>query len=285
MDRIDRRGFLKLSTGVAAAVALPWTVGASCEVAAPGRAFSPHQRATFDAMAARVLPADVDAGAVEAGVGDYVERLLTAFEHDPPWVFAGGPFSGRTPLPDKRTATASTRFPDDAFAHPLALSRMSEIAWRTRIHGSANIARGATDRSQTQGLWDVYTNGLAGVDHTSSSLFGRAFVDLTSDERDQVLSEGDETFVRQVVEHTVEGMYAAPEYGGNRNLVAWRAIGYAGDSQPLGYSIFDASRASYVELSLALVSRANPDEVAGLSAETLVFVSAIVAGAGGKRFF
>ncbi len=285
MDRIDRRGFLKLSTGVAATVALPWSVGAKCEVAAKGRAFAPHQRATFDAIAARVLPDGADAGAVEAGVGDYVERLLTAFEHDPPWVFAGGPFSGRTPFPDKRTATASTRFPDDAFAHPLALSRTSEIAWRMRIHGSTNVAGGPTSGSQTQGLWDLYTNGLAGVDGTSNSLFGRAFVDLTPDEQDRALSEADETFVRQAVEHTVEGMYAAPEYGGNRNRVAWRAIGYAGDSQPLGYSIFDESRGSYVEVASAPVSRANPDEVAGFGAETLTFVSAIVAGAGGTRFF
>ena len=284
MEGIGRRGFLKLTAGAAVVAALPWGVGARCDVAPTGRAFAPHQRATFDAIAARIVPADVDAGAVEAGVGDYVERLLTAFDYDPPWVFAGGPFSGRTPFPDKLTGTASTRFPEDSFAQSLPLSRTAEIAWRTRIYGSAHVS-GAGRASGTQGLRDAYIIGLAGVDARARELFGRAFVDLTADEQDRVLAEADETFVRQVVEHTVEAMYAAPEYGGNRNLVAWRAIGYEGDSQPLGYSIFDASRGSYVEIPPAPVSRPNPDEVAGFSAETLAFVSAIVAGAGGKRFF
>ncbi len=285
VDGIDRRGFLKLTAAAAAAAALPWSVGARCEVAPAGRAFSPHQRATFDAIAARIVPTDVDAGAVEAGVGDYVERLLTAFEHDPPWVFAGGPFSGRTPFGDKLTGTASTRFPEDRFAQPLPLSRTAEIAWRARIHGSAHVSGGAGGASGTQGLRDVYIIGLAGVDARARELFGRAFVDLAVERQDRVLAEADDAFLRQVVEHTVEGMYAAPEYGGNRDLVAWRAISYEGDSQPLGYSIFDASRDAYVEIRSAPVSRPNPGEVAGFSAETLTFVSAIVAGAGGQRFF
>lgn len=285
MEGIDRRGFLKLTAGAAAVVALPWSIGARCEVAATGRAFSPRQRATFDAIAARIVPADIDGGAREAGVGDYVERLLTAFDYDPPWVFAGGPFSGRTPFADKLTGTASTIFPEDRFAQPLALSRTAEIAWRTRIYGSAHVSGGASGALETQGLRDDYIKGLAGVDAGARDLFGRAFVDLTVEQQDRVLAEADEAFVRQVIEHSVEGMYAAPEYGGNRNLVAWRAIGYEGDSQPLGYSIFDGSRGSYAEMPSAPVSLANPNEVAGFSTETLAFVSAIVAGAGGKRFF
>lgn len=285
VDAIDRRGFLKLTAAAAAAAALPWSIGARCEVAPVGHAFSPHQRATFDAIAARIVPADVDAGAVEAGVGDYVERLLTAFDHDPPWVFAGGPFSGRTPFADKFTGTASTRFPEDRFAQPLPLPRTAEIAWRTRIFGTARVSGGPDGAPVTQGLRDVYIVGLAGIDARARELFGRAFVDLAVEQQDRVLAEADEAFVRQVVEHTVEGMYAAPEYGGNRDLVAWHAISYEGDSQPLGYSIFDGSRDAYVESPSAPVSRPNPVEVAGFSAETLTFVSAIVAGAGGKRFF
>ena len=37
-------------------------------------------------------------------------------------------------------------------------------------------------------------------------------------------------------EHACEGMYAAPEYGGNRDLVGWRYIGFEGDVQPRGFS-------------------------------------------------
>jgi hypothetical protein len=37
-------------------------------------------------------------------------------------------------------------------------------------------------------------------------------------------------------EHCCEGMYGAPEYGGNRELAAWSAIGFPGDVQPRGYT-------------------------------------------------
>ena len=31
-------------------------------------------------------------------------------------------------------------------------------------------------------------------------------------------------------------MYGAPEYGGNRDGVVWRSIGYEGDVQPRGFT-------------------------------------------------
>ena len=36
--------------------------------------------------------------------------------------------------------------------------------------------------------------------------------------------------------HAIEGMYSAPEYGGNAGLVGWRDIGFPGDVQPVGYT-------------------------------------------------
>jgi hypothetical protein len=37
-------------------------------------------------------------------------------------------------------------------------------------------------------------------------------------------------------QHACEGAYGAPEYGGNRDLMGWRAIAFDGDSQPRGYT-------------------------------------------------
>ena len=37
-------------------------------------------------------------------------------------------------------------------------------------------------------------------------------------------------------DHACEACYGAPEYGGNRDLTGWIAIGYAGDVQPRGWS-------------------------------------------------
>jgi len=36
--------------------------------------------------------------------------------------------------------------------------------------------------------------------------------------------------------HAIEGMYSAPEYGGNADLVGWQEIAWPGDRQPRGYS-------------------------------------------------
>src|SRR5206468_3386387 len=69
------------------------------------------------------------------------------------------------------------------------------------------------------------------------------------------------TFRSLLTELIMQGVFAAPEYGGNRNLGGWRLIHYEGDSQPLGYSIFDPSLpmgGDYHERSDFPNSRANP---------------------------
>jgi hypothetical protein len=46
-----------------------------------------------------------------------------------------------------------------------------------------------------------------------------------------------------IVVHTFEACYSQPAYGGNRDRVMWRFIGWDGDTQPLGNSIYDESLA------------------------------------------
>ncbi len=45
----------------------------------------------------------------------------------------------------------------------------------------------------------------------------------------------------QLVVHTYQACYAQPAYGGNRDGIMWRAIGWEGDTQPLGNSVYDRS--------------------------------------------
>jgi gluconate 2-dehydrogenase gamma chain len=49
-------------------------------------------------------------------------------------------------------------------------------------------------------------------------------------------------FTSLLFEHTIEGMYANPEYGGNRGLAGWKDIGFPGDIQPRGYSAQEVER-------------------------------------------
>ncbi len=48
--------------------------------------------------------------------------------------------------------------------------------------------------------------------------------------------DADPAFRRLLYEHACEGTYGDPVYGGNRDQVGWRSIGYAGDVQPRGWT-------------------------------------------------
>lgn len=161
----------------------------------------------FDAEALRVLDAALDRlippdeagpGAAGCGVAGYVDQLLGAFAFDPPRIWAGGPFSGRAGG-------------DPGFDRWLPLAALDERAWRTRIGG-----------------WQqTYAAGLVAL--------GADFPELSPDEQDARLQANPE-LTALLYEHACEGMYGAPEYGGNRDLAGWRSIGYAGDVQPRGWT-------------------------------------------------
>ena len=168
-------------------------VAAACERLIPGGGAHPGGRAL--------------------GCADYIDALLGAFSVDPPRIWAGGPFSGR--------AGGEAGFGDF-----LALSRVEELAWRTRIEGSRGIAEREFNGAVT-GWQEQYRDGLAAL--------GADFADAAADEQDRRL-RAHEAFTKLVYEHACEGMYGAPEYGGNRNGVGWSYIGFPGDVQPRGYT-------------------------------------------------
>jgi hypothetical protein len=175
--------------------------------------FSDDQFRVIEAVCARLIPTDDDPGANEAGVAHYIDGLLGAFAFDPPRIWAGGAVSGRFGgLP--------------AFATFHRLHPLDELAWRTRIEGS----RGIPEREwngPVEGFQERYAGGLASL--------GADFADVDGEEQDRRLRAHEE-FTNLVYGHACEGMYGAPEYGGNRNGVGWSYIGFAGDVQPLGYT-------------------------------------------------
>ncbi len=64
---------------------------------------------------------------------------------------------------------------------------------------------------------------------------------VDGEEQDRRLEAAPEAFRDLLHQHACEGMYAAPEYGGNRDLVAWQAIGFLGDVEPRGYTDAEVS--------------------------------------------
>jgi hypothetical protein len=175
--------------------------------------FTDDQFRVLEAVCARLIPTDDDPGASEAGVAHYIDGLLGAFVFDPPRIWAGGPVSGRFGGAP-------------AFSTYHRLSQLEELAWRTRIEGSQGIPEREWN-GPVEGLQERYAAGIA--------VLGGDFADVDAEEQDGRLRAHEE-FTRLVYEHACEGMYGAPEYGGNRNGVGWSYIGFAGDVQPRGYT-------------------------------------------------
>jgi len=287
MTQLSRRDFLKASA--AGSVLLTTGVGLeACDDAEVAAFLNAHQRETLRAAAARIVPSDGTPGAVEAGVVDYMEQLLTAFEYDPPRIYAGGPFSGRQPYGDYGTGQQSDDFPANAFERFVPLTRTQEIAWRIRFYGSDVVDGGDFNDAalgMTKGLRRNYSDGLLQLDELSRAQHGASFVTLSSEQQGEVLRAMPAEFATLIVQHTIEGMYAAPEYGGNRDLIGWNFNKFEGDSQPLGYSIYDSIEGSYRERSDHPVSTPNLEDDPPFDDVALEVVSAIVAGTGGERFF
>jgi hypothetical protein len=170
---------------------------------------------TLAAVCDRLIPPaeGISPGASAAGVPDYIDALLGAFEFDPPRIWAGGPASGR-------------HGGEPNFAHFHQLTALDELAWRTRIEGSL----GKPEREfngPVVGLQQRYRAGLAAL--------GDNYSDRPAAEQDERL-RADPDFTELVYDHACEGMYGAPEYGGNRDGAGWRAIDFEGDVQPRGWT-------------------------------------------------
>jgi len=181
--------------------------------------FTDDEYAVVEAACAQLIPTDDDPGATEARVVDYIDGLLGAFSFDPPRIWAGGPFSGR-----HGGARGFVRF------H--RLTPLDELAWRTRIEGSL----GRPEREingPVVGLQERYRAGLASL--------GTDFATLSDEGKRERLKQSSE-FTTLLYEHACEGMYGAPEYGGNQGLVGWRYIGFEGDVQPRGYTDEEVER-------------------------------------------
>jgi len=188
---------------------------------APLDFFTEHQAAVVEAATARIAPGPEDdpaeaghPGAREADVTGYIDTMLGALhdgalQHDQ--VVAGGPWSNR-----------HTSGPD-LMARFTPLSPVAQIAWRKRL-----------TTWQTQ-----YTKGISQLD----KLAGGDFTTASHARQDKILAaKSVSEFTSLLFEHTIEGLYASPEYGGNRGLAGWKDIAFPGDIQPRGYTPDEVER-------------------------------------------
>jgi gluconate 2-dehydrogenase gamma chain len=180
------------------------------------RFFTAHQAAVVEAATARIAPGPQDdpaeaghPGAREAGVTGYIDTMLASLQDGK--VFAGGPWSNR-----------HTSGPN-LMARFAPLDPVAKIAWRKRLTA-----------------WqDQYRLGIEHLD----KLAGGDFTKKPRAQQDKILAtQSVSEFTSLLFEHTIEGLYASPEYGGNRGLAGWKEIGFPGDIQPRGYTADEVER-------------------------------------------
>ncbi len=287
---VTRRRFLELAAAGGAAAALPWAAGCGDASGEPAPRFlTAEERATLEALAEAIVPEDETVGAVGAGAVEFIDRLLAAFDVDPPLIFGGGPFSGREPFPDERTGEPTGRFPSNRFREPIPLTRLQRLAFRIELFGSASVPNGEINAPivpSTRGLRAIYREGLAALEREARARGVASLAELDEEARLEIFAAADPELRDAVVEHIGQGMFAAPEYGGNRDGIAWRDYAYDGDSQPLGHTLFDRTTQTLRDRPDApnqIEDPARPPRPFPPDVESLV--EAIAISQGGQRFF
>jgi len=180
---------------------LPWRPGEIYppQAAGPGpwRFFTPEEAAIVDAMVDRFIPADeLGAGGKQAGCTVFIDRQLAGPFGTNEGLYMQGPFPPN-PLPTQ------------GLQSPLS------------------------PREQ-------YRQGLAALTAYCRQKFGgRGFPELSAAEQDQVLSGMEKGQVElpgfsarmlfgTILANTMEGFFADPIYGGNRDMAGWKLIGFPG---------------------------------------------------------
>ena len=230
--------------------------------------FSPHEAQTVEALTGRIFPGDPsDPGAREAGVTNYIDKMLAFNQGYVEYTYTQPPFAktyeGDQPPP-----------PETVDGYQVVWVKKSEI---DRYGFQSNLTPA-----------ERYHSGLSSVDQYSNKKYGSDFVDLSADQQDQVLTdmekgEADDVFkdptakdfFKLLQDHTVQGMFSDPAYGGNVGMVGWQLIGYPGSQR--AYTPVDMNTEGPVRppQSLAMLHRfhsgqhANPNVILPQSGSNL----------------
>ncbi|CAM5332762.1 Gluconate 2-dehydrogenase subunit 3 OS=Afipia felis OX=1035 GN=BN961_00367 PE=4 SV=1 [Afipia felis] len=161
----------------------------------PWHYFTGAEGRTMEAIADRIIPPDPDTpGGKDAGCAVFVDRQLA------------GPYGRK----------------DGHYNRPPFMSG-------TKQQGEQDEATPAQQ----------YRKALAALDQHCQGKFSKPFAELSDDDKDAVLHELEsgnasldgidgKAFFELVLKDIQTGFFADPLYGGNRDMVAWKMIGYPG---------------------------------------------------------
>jgi gluconate 2-dehydrogenase gamma chain len=181
--------------------AVPWVEGtADVPPGASGSGyvfFTPEEALFIEAAVARLIPNDpIGPGAVEAGVPYFLDRQLAGRYGRGDHFFLGGPWPKGTPEQGYQS-----RF-TPAQLYRAAIAAIDQYVVRGASRTSfAKLAAGDQD-TMLKGL----ESGAAQLDGGVDS----------------------KTFFSMLLQNTKEGYFSDPIYGGNREMGAWKMIGFPG---------------------------------------------------------
>jgi len=207
--RVSRRQFLtRTLAGATALMApaafartisedIPWLPGhADLPPAYPTMRFlTEAERTCIEAITARLIPSDENGpGAREAGVTDFIDSQLAGFYGRGERWYMRGPFADGLETQGYQSE------------HPPA---------------------------------QLYRTAIESLDAHCQGSLGAPFAGLSEAQQDEILSQLEEGeleldgvsgsgFFELVMENTIEGFFSDPIYGGNRDMVGWKLVGFPG---------------------------------------------------------
>jgi gluconate 2-dehydrogenase gamma chain len=116
-----------------------------------------------------------------------------------------------------------------------------------------------------------YRSGLTQLDAHCGKAYGKPFHDLTAAQQDETilaLEQGKASefvwpnakqFFETLRTHTMEGMFADPVYGGNKNFAGWRLVGFPGAQEIFTEADMHSSQAFTREPITGLQARAKKE--------------------------
>ena len=156
--------------------------------------FRAEEAAFVSAAVDRFIPPDEEwPGAVDAGVVDYIDQQMAGKWGSAGYMYWHGPFKEGTPSQGYQLPFT-----------PAELFRRSIAAINERLS-----AQGAPFHRLSPDEQDKYLEMLLANGATLNGVPSKVFADF-------------------LLQHTVEGFFADPIYGGNKDMVGWRMLGFPG---------------------------------------------------------
>jgi gluconate 2-dehydrogenase gamma chain len=203
-EGLGRRDFLKraVAGGAAAAAGLPTPAAAQATAAAPAPAatgytfLNPEESAFVEALVDHMIPADEHTPkGTDVGVNTYIDRALAGSWGKGDRLYMQGPWKQGVP--------------GQGYQLPLTPA-------------------------------ELYRAGIAATNRHCVKTYGKPFDRIADKERQEVLvnlsggklpfDDGlpSQVFFAAVHQTVMEGMFADPVYGGNRNKAGWKMVGFPG---------------------------------------------------------